>query len=76
MSPGSLAMWALVAVLGLIVPFVGALALAEWIMRASERRERIRAAREGALRTTLGSRWVAHQESRGAARELRDGRRA
>ena len=66
-------MWALCAVLGILVPFVCALAVAEWILRAGERR-RVRAAREGAQRTTLGARWVDHQDRREAARELRDGR--
>jgi hypothetical protein len=65
-------MWAMVALCSLVVPAVAMLAVAEWIMRASERRERIRAAREGARRTTLGVRWTQHQEQREAARELRE----
>lgn len=75
MSPTSLAMWGLVALLSLLIPALALLALAEWIMRASERRERLRAAREGAARTTLGARWVEHQERREAARAPRDGGR-
>lgn len=49
--------------------------IAETYARAGERRARLRAAREGARRTTLGANWVAHQDQRQAARQLRDGGR-
>lgn len=65
-------MWAAVLVFSLVVPGVAMVAIAEWVMRRADRRERLRLAREGATRTTLGTAWLAHQERREAARALRN----